>query len=88
MKLKKKQVFIYTAVVIGMFGFSYALVPIYNVMCKVLGINGKTSNFSERNTSYVDNSRTITMQFLATNNKNLNWEFHPNQKKYFGASRY
>ncbi|MDG2664770.1 cytochrome c oxidase assembly protein, partial [Vibrio parahaemolyticus] len=26
-----------------MFGFGYALVPLYDVMCDALGINGKTS---------------------------------------------
>ena len=26
----------------GMFGFGFAMVPIYNVFCKVTGLNGKT----------------------------------------------
>ena len=28
---------------VGMFGFAYALVPLYEVFCEVTGINGKTS---------------------------------------------
>ncbi len=29
-------------VVVLMFGFGYALVPLYNVLCKATGLNGKT----------------------------------------------
>ncbi|MGR5542996.1 cytochrome c oxidase assembly protein, partial [Vibrio campbellii] len=29
--------------VVAMFGFGFALVPLYDVMCDVLGINGKTN---------------------------------------------
>ena len=32
--------------VIGMFGFGFALVPLYDVMCEALGINGKTNTVS------------------------------------------
>lgn len=67
--------------VIIMFFFSYALVPIYNVMCKVLGIGGKTNPNAVANTSVIDKSRTVTVHFLATNNANLPWEFWPNIKK-------
>ncbi len=34
---------ILAAVVLGMFAFGFALVPIYNSLCKTLGINGKTN---------------------------------------------
>jgi cytochrome c oxidase assembly protein subunit 11 len=30
-------------VVVAMFAFGFALVPIYDVMCKAFGINGKTA---------------------------------------------
>ena len=29
-------------VVVAMFGFGYALVPLYNVFCEITGLNGKT----------------------------------------------
>ncbi len=28
---------------VGMFGFAFALVPIYDIICEVTGLNGKTS---------------------------------------------
>jgi cytochrome c oxidase assembly protein subunit 11 len=30
------------ALVVGMFGFGFALVPIYDVLCKVTGLGGRT----------------------------------------------
>ncbi len=63
----------------AMFAFVFVvMVPLYNVMCDVLGINGKTSG-----TAYtavpaaVDTSREITVQFIATNNDGMSWVFHP-----------
>lgn len=67
--------------VVIMFFFGYGLVPIYNVMCRAFGINGKTNSSSIVNQSIIDKSRTVTVQFLATNNANLPWEFHPMIKK-------
>lgn len=64
---------------LSMFGFGYALVPLYDVMCKSLGLNGKTSGEASAPVSTVDLSRTITVQFLATNNENLPWKFYPRQ---------
>lgn len=63
--------------VIGMFGFGYALVPMYNVLCKSLGINGKTSNETASNSNSIDTSRTITVQFVSTRNADIPWEFKP-----------
>jgi len=34
------------AAVVAMFGFGFALVPLYDVMCEALGINGKTNSES------------------------------------------
>jgi len=81
MQRKTKQALLYGLIAIAMFGFAYALVPLYDVLCKALGINGKTSLVATKNVSHIDKSRTITMQFLATNNQNINWEFYPNQKE-------
>ncbi|TAK61202.1 MAG: cytochrome c oxidase assembly protein, partial [Methylobacter sp.] len=36
-----KLVRILVFVVLGMFGFGYALVPLYDVLCEVTGLNGK-----------------------------------------------
>ena len=67
------------AVAVAMFAFVFVvMVPLYNVLCDALGINGKTS--SEAYTSVVaqvDESRLIKIQFVATNNDGMPWAFSP-----------
>lgn len=69
-----------TVAVIAMFGFGYALVPLYNTFCKWWNINGKTNtvavNISQEAVS-IDTSREVTVEFLATNNSTLPWTFKP-----------
>lgn len=77
----KKTLVILLSITVFMFGFGYALVPLYNVMCKTLGINGKTGGAVSYQGGYIDKNRTITIEFLANNNENLPWEFHPNTRK-------
>jgi cytochrome c oxidase assembly protein subunit 11 len=62
-------------VVVAMFGFGFALVPIYEVMCQALGINGKTSGEVYEGVQSVNEARTVRVQFLATNSAEMVWEF-------------
>lgn len=73
----RKLAIILSVAVLGMFGFGYALVPIYNVMCKAFGINGKTNNYAENIDHSIDYSRTVTVQFLSSRNNYLPWKFVP-----------
>jgi cytochrome c oxidase assembly protein subunit 11 len=70
-----------------MFGFGYALVPVYRAICDSLGIN--VLSISERRASQwandalsantqVDASRTISVEFDA--NARGPWEFKPEQR--------
>ena len=62
--------------VVAMFAFGFALVPIYDVMCQAFGINGKTAGAYE-GAQTVDQSRQVRVQFLATNSADMVWEFQP-----------
>ena len=72
----KRLVLRLSLMVVVMFAFGFALVPIYDVMCKAFGINGKTAGQYEGE-QVVDSSRQVRVQFLATNNINMVWEFYP-----------
>lgn len=76
-KKNRKTLLILMLVVVVMFGFAYSLVPFYNLLCKSLGINGKTNQQSIAAATNVDLTRTITVQFVAHNNANLPWKFYP-----------
>jgi cytochrome c oxidase assembly protein subunit 11 len=66
-------------VAVAMFAFVFVvMVPLYNVLCDALGINGKTSGQAYTAVAAaVDESREITVQFVATNNEGMPWEFGP-----------
>jgi cytochrome c oxidase assembly protein subunit 11 len=73
----------------GMFGFGFALIPIYKHICEVTGVNilslserqvpgGGTAGADVKLNSQVDASRTITVEFDA--NARGPWEFKPAQR--------
>lgn len=65
-------------VVVGMFVFAiWVMPPLYNLFCEVTGLNGKTGDKYEAVDIAVDTSRTVTVQFLATNNESMPWGFRP-----------
>ena len=64
--------------VVGMFGFGFAMVPLYDVLCDITGLNGKTDTKAyEAVNVQVDTDRTVTVQFVATNNDKMSWDFKP-----------
>jgi cytochrome c oxidase assembly protein subunit 11 len=67
-------------VAVGMFAFGYALVPLYDVLCEVTGLNGKTGRAEAKVSSAVDESRWITVEFTGNSMSGLPWEFRPLQK--------
>tara|TARA_R110002072_G_scaffold1369_7_gene11326 strand:- start:14033 stop:14581 length:549 start_codon:yes stop_codon:yes gene_type:complete len=65
-------------VVVGMFGFGFALVPLYDLICDVTGLNGKTGDqYTAASTQVIDEERVVKIQFLANNNAGMSWEFRP-----------
>tara|TARA_R110001592_G_scaffold246802_1_gene508774 strand:+ start:118 stop:669 length:552 start_codon:yes stop_codon:yes gene_type:complete len=66
------------AVVVGMFGFGFALVPLYDLICDVTGLNGKTgSQYTQVGELQVDETREVKLQFITNNNSGMPWEFRP-----------
>ncbi len=72
----------------AMFGFGFALIPLYDVFCDAFGINGR--NIAIEDGTYdskaetikalkggIDESRTVTIQFMVTKNYELDLEFRP-----------
>ena len=73
----------------GMFGFAFALVPLYEVFCELTGINGKTAGrvtesvqnllLDEKDNEAID--RAVTIQFFAQVGTGLPWEFRPMERQ-------
>jgi cytochrome c oxidase assembly protein subunit 11 len=66
----------------GAFAFGYALVPLYDVLCDVTGF-GSEKRLAQRSAkkweiaAKSDQTRTITVEFLAELPSVGNWEFRP-----------
>jgi cytochrome c oxidase assembly protein subunit 11 len=75
--------------VAGAFLFAFAMVPLYNVLCEVTGLNGKTSgrggftagglNATAAATPYstIDKSRNLRVEFTGTIMPGLPWDMRP-----------
>lgn len=78
-----KLVVVLVLVVLGMFAFGFALVPIYNKLCSALGINGKTNPtpvaYHVNGAKISD--RVVVVEFVATNNAGVPWLFYPKIRK-------
>lgn len=73
-----------SVVVVGMFGFGYAMVPLYKHICEALGVNvlslsdvrtGLGGSAERPANTQVDKSRTVTVEFDA--NARGPWDFKP-----------
>ncbi|GAA0855012.1 cytochrome c oxidase assembly protein [Aliiglaciecola litoralis] len=77
-----KLVFKLVATVFLMFGFAFALVPLYDVFCDITGINGRTADSAAVYESVeVDRSRKITIEFITRTNTGMPWEFKAQTRK-------
>ena len=63
--------------VLAMFGFAFALVPLYDVFCDLTGLNGKTGRVAAdvAEKSSVDLDRVVTVEFTTTVSPGLPWSF-------------
>jgi cytochrome c oxidase assembly protein subunit 11 len=74
----KRLAVIMAAAAVGMFGFGFALWPLYDVFCDAFGINGKIGPEAVSLTGYtVDPNREIDIAFDTTVNQEMPWRFEP-----------
>jgi cytochrome c oxidase assembly protein subunit 11 len=76
--LNKQMLTKLLVIAVMMFGFGYALVPIYKKICEITGVNLLTprdSMVGDIKNTQVDKSRTITIEFDAT--AQGPWRFRP-----------
>lgn len=82
---QRRTVVILSLVVVGMFGFGFALVPLYQLVCSVTGANSAAAtgriSAAELAAMQVDEARLVTVEFDATINLDLPWVFKPTVKR-------
>lgn len=63
---------------VAMFGFGFALVPLYNALCRLTGLNGRgVESAAAAYAGEVDYSRSVLVQFVASTGSGLSFEFRP-----------
>jgi len=78
-KIKKTTIMLFFITLL-MFGFGYAMVPLYDVFCQITGLNGKTVNVvTETNEKRIVSDRIVRVQFDSNVNGDLPWRMKAKQ---------
>ena len=84
----RKHTALLAVVAVGMFGFAFALVPLYNIFCEITGLNGKTSGQAAPGVPVAATAsqsasesieREVTVQFISHVSRGMPWEFRPTE---------
>jgi len=71
-----------TGLAVAMFMFAiFVLPPLYDLFCEITGIGGKTDGAYTAVAVEVDTSRDIEVQFVATKNATMPWDFYPIEER-------
>lgn len=66
-----------------MFAFVFVvMVPLYNTICQVTGLNGKPAGEAYKAdpaSTVIDKDRWVEVRFVATDHEGMSWEFRPDQ---------
>ena len=65
-----------------MFGFAFALIPLYTVLCDITGLNGRSSNLSEvaqQSEFKISENRQVNVHFLANVASGMPIVFYPKE---------
>lgn len=60
-----------------MFAFAYAMVPLYDVLCEITGLNGKTGTIEMTKTYDINKDRKIKVDFFASTMRDFPVDFKP-----------
>ncbi len=67
-------------VAVAMFGFGFALWPLYDVLCEVTGLGGRAIQVSDNNELAIASDRIVNIRFDASVNSSLPWVFEAKEK--------
>jgi len=77
---KMRSLFTLSAVAVLMFGFAFALVPLYDTFCRVLGINGRIEQVESGGSDSRASARAdgeVRIEMLISGADRLVWSFYP-----------
>jgi cytochrome c oxidase assembly protein subunit 11 len=84
---KRRTLPLLSGLAVGMFGFGFAMVPLYGLLCQVTGVQSveQRAALGEQAaasvTGEVDEDRWVTVKFDATVHPDLPWKIEPLKRK-------
>lgn len=64
-------------IVVAMFAFGFALIPLYDVFCAVTGFGGKTANAADVVVAAPDRDRSVRVELVGSVARGAPWQFAP-----------
>ena len=61
--------------------FAFAMVPLYNVLCEITGLNGGVVDQALYQEEEIDKSRLVTVEFITEINRGMPWKFKSQSRK-------
>ncbi|MEA3276374.1 MAG: cytochrome c oxidase assembly protein [Pseudomonadota bacterium] len=86
-KKKRRTLVLLAGLAVGMFGFGFAMVPLYGLLCQVTGVqsveqrSALSSQSETASTGAVAEDRWVTVKFDATVHPDLPWKLEPMVRK-------
>lgn len=69
-------------ITVAMFGFGFALVPLYDVFCDLTGLNGKVELTSQSGKQFaIDEEREVVLELITSLNENMPLTFKAEQNR-------
>jgi cytochrome c oxidase assembly protein subunit 11 len=80
MKANRRLVPRLVLMAVAMFGFGFAMVPLYGVFCDITGLGGRSVQVADGTSGVQASDREVQIRFLATTHSDLPWQFQPIEK--------
>ncbi len=86
-KKKRRTLLLLAGLAVGMFGFGFAMVPLYGLLCQVTGVQSVEQRAALGEPAVVsrpgevDEDRWVTVKFDATVHPDLPWKITPMKRK-------
>ena len=79
--INKRLAWKLSLIVFAGLAFSFAVAPLYDVMCREFGLNGRADSTATKidTSQKVDKTRWVTVIFTGNTMPGLGWSFHPKQ---------
>src|SRR5437868_13836320 len=78
--ISRRMIWLSALVIVVMFSFGFVMSPLYDAICRVVGVSGKPMRVEAPGTK-IDETRLVTVEFTGNTIAGLPWEFRPLTKK-------